>query len=99
MNLKTKIMALRITEQNGIFFLEGAINVSTTLNFQNHLESILNQKKGLTIDVENVTEIDPSGMQVLRELYSKAQSKKRPFFVVGTGCKEIYDDFLHTCAA
>ncbi|GAA3612105.1 STAS domain-containing protein [Flavivirga amylovorans] len=92
-------MALKITNQDGTFLIEGTINTSTALNFQNHLESILNVYETLTIDIENVTEIDASGMNALRALYSNALIYNRPFYIIGTGCKEIYDDFMFTNAA
>ncbi len=99
MNFKIEIMALKITELNGIFLIEGSINSTTAINFKNHFEAILDIDKRLTIDIDNVTEIDTTGMETLRELYSKAIHHNRPFYIVGTGCKEIYDDFLHTYAA
>ncbi|WP_303317950.1 STAS domain-containing protein [Flavivirga abyssicola] len=92
-------MALKITDQNGTFLVEGTINTTTALNFQNHLEAILNTYETLTIDIENVTEIDASGMQALRALYNNALIYNRPFYIVGTGCKEVYDDFIFTYAA
>ncbi|GAA3629595.1 STAS domain-containing protein [Flavivirga jejuensis] len=91
-------MAFKITNQNGTSLIEGTINASTALYFQDHLESILNLQKALTIDIENVTEIDASGMQALRTLYNNALSNNKPFHILGTGCKEVYDDlisFLH----
>ncbi|NMH88733.1 STAS domain-containing protein [Flavivirga algicola] len=92
-------MALKITEQNGTFLIEGTINTTTAMNFQNHLEAILNRRNMLTIDIENVTEIDASGMKALRALYGNALIYNRPFYIIGTGCKEIYDDFTFTDAA
>ncbi|GAA3612067.1 STAS domain-containing protein [Flavivirga amylovorans] len=92
-------MAFRITNQNGTFLVEGTINASTALNFQEHLESILNLQETLTIDIENVTEIDASGMHALRVLYDNAVTYNRPFYIIGTGCKEIYDDLKITKTA
>ena len=92
-------MALKITKQNRTFLVEGALNSITAMNFKNHLESILNTYGALTIDIEKVTEIDASGMKALRALYSNALIYNRPFYIVGTGCKEIYDDFTIINAA
>lgn len=92
-------MALKITEQNGTFIVEGTINATTAMDFQNHLESIINVYETLTIDIENVTEIDTSGMKAMRALYSNALIYNRPFYILGTGCKEVYDDFSFTNAA
>ena len=92
-------MALKITKQNRTFLVEGTLNATAAMNFQNHCESILNTYGALTIDIEMVTEIDPNGMKALRALYRNALTYSRPFYVVGTGCKEIYDDFTFTNAA
>lgn len=92
-------MALKITEQSGIFLVEGIINASTATNFKNHLESLLNEHETVTIDIENVTEIDACGMNVMRTLYSHALIKNRSFYIVGTGCKEVYDDLSFIDAA
>ncbi len=92
-------MALKITEQNGTFLVEGIINATTAMNFQNHLEAILNTYGALTIDIEKVTGIDTNGMNALRALYSNALIYNRPFYVVGAGCKEIHDDFTFTNVA
>ena len=92
-------MALKITEQNGTFIVEGTINATTAIYFQNHLESILNVYEALTIDIENVTEIDASGMKAMRALYSNALIYSRSFYILGTGCKEVYDDFTFINAA
>lgn len=86
-------MALKITQQNSVFIIEGTINASTAMHFQNYLESILNAYEALTIDIENVTEIDASGMKAMRALYSNALIYNRPFYIIGTGCKEVHDDF------
>ena len=92
-------MALKITKRNGKFLVEGTLNATTAMNFQNHLEAILNTYGALTIDIEMLTEIDTNGMKALRALYRNALIYNRPFYVVGTGCKEIYDDFTFTNAA
>ncbi|MDO5969066.1 STAS domain-containing protein [Flavivirga aquimarina] len=92
-------MALKITEENGTFLLEGVINATTATNFKNHLESIFNEHETLTIDIENVTKIDVKGMQTIRALYSNALTLNKPFYIIGTGCKEIYDDFALINAA
>lgn len=92
-------MESRITQQNGIFLVEGAINANTALVFQNYLRTILNAYGELTINIENVTEIDAHGMNALRALYTNAERQNRPFDIIGYGCKEIYDDFRQTHAA
>ncbi|NNC45826.1 MAG: hypothetical protein HKN99_08085 [Winogradskyella sp.] len=92
-------MALTIKENNGVFFAEGTLNTSTAKNFQSHLEFILNSYNMLTINIDNIEEIDASGMMALRALYTNALINNRSFYVLGDGCKEIYDDFRYTNVA
>ena len=92
-------MALTIRQQNNTLLVEGTINASTALSFQNHLEYILNTNKELIIDIENVIEIDVNGMKVLQALYTNAIKYKKTFYVVGTGCKEIQEHFESNQAA
>lgn len=92
-------MALTIKEDRGIFYVEGSINTSTASSFRTHLEHILNESGNLTLDIDNVAEIDADGMVVLRTLYFNAFIRKQDFSIVGYGCKEIYDDFRYFDAA
>ncbi len=92
-------MALTIKENNGEFLVEGAINASTAKHFLNHCEMLLNAFGDLTINIENITEIDKNGLQALRVLYDNALNYNRGFYMIGVGCKEIYDEFRFTAAA
>lgn len=86
-------MALKIKEQNGIFLVEGYINTSTVKQFKNHVAFLILYTKALTLDINAVKEIDTNGMQALRDLYTNAVINNKDFFVVGNGCKEIFQDF------
>lgn len=92
-------MALKITEERGMFLVEGSINASTVKKFKNHIEFLILYTKGLTLDINAVKEIDRNGMQALRELYTTAQINNKDFFLVGEGCKEIFQDFESNIAA
>ncbi len=92
-------MPLKITEQNGTFLVDGMINAITAKDFQKHFEFILSSHGELTIDIENVKEIDVNGMSALKAIYTSAFTYNKKFFIVGYGCIEIYDDFSHTDAA
>lgn len=92
-------MALRIKENNGTFFIEGSINASTLKQFKNHMEFLILYTKGVTLNIEGVEEIDKNGMNALRDLYTASLVNNKPFYIVGTGCKEIFDDFESNFAA
>lgn len=92
-------MALTIKENNGEFLVEGAITSATANHFQTHCEALMNAFGDLTINIERITEIDRSGLKALRALYDNALNYNRGFFMVGVGCKDIYDEFRFTVEA
>lgn len=92
-------MALTIKENNGIFYANGALNASTAKNFQTHLEFILNSYETLTINIDNIEEIDATGLVALRSLYTNALINNRCLYVIGNRSNEIYNDYIYTNVA
>lgn len=92
-------MALEIKENNGTFFIEGMINASTVKQFKNHVEFLMLYTKGVTLNIDSVTEIDANGMHALRDLYTIALIENKSFYITGNGCKEIFQDFESNLAA
>jgi len=88
-------MALKITQQNNIITLEGVLNTNTLSSFKNHFTAILNTNKEVTLDMDKLTEMDASGMHTLKEMYRNAIHSNNIFFIVGSGCKEVYEDFKY----
>ena len=87
-------MALKITDQNGLFIIEGSINSVTSKHFENHLEEIINKNNKVTINIDKVNQIDSIGLSILKHFYNSClRNYNKAFFIVGNGCKEIYDDF------
>ncbi len=92
-------MTLTITQQNKVSLIQGHINKATVTHFKNHLEFLLLYSKQLVIDINDVKEIDASGMSALQALYTYAKTHNKTFYVVGTGCKEIQEHFEYNHAA
>ena len=86
-------MALTIKEHNGTFYLEGTINEKTARGFKEYVEFLIHYAKQTTININGVNGIDGNGMKALQELYNIALNINKKFYIVGNGCKEIYDDF------
>ena len=86
-------MSLQISEKNGMFHLNGKINSSTLKSFITYFEYNLSHSKVVALNIENVIEIDRSGLEALRNFTIEATLKQKVFSIVGYGCKEIYDDF------
>ncbi|GGD11653.1 STAS domain-containing protein [Hyunsoonleella pacifica] len=92
-------MALKITQKKEIFSVFGIINNTTALNFQNHISLAMKDVKELIIDIENVTTIDSAGMKALRAIYANCMTNNKRIYIIGTGCKEVYDDLYVTSVA
>jgi len=92
-------MSLTITESNGTFFLNGNINSGTCGFLKNHLESQINLKNEVTINIESVKEIDVNGVFILRTLYDNAAKHNKTFWITGHGCKSIYEEFKYSIPA
>ncbi|RNC86514.1 MAG: hypothetical protein ED556_09525 [Winogradskyella sp.] len=92
-------MALTILEKNGTYEVEGRLNVNTAKNFQSHCEALLNSFGELTINIEKTSQIDVDGMKAIGALFTHAITNQRSFYVVGYGCKDIYDELKPTILA
>lgn len=88
-----------INECNGNFVVKGVVNVLSARCFRSKCEKLLNTHGELTINIEQITEIDKAGLVAIRTLYDNALNHNRGFYMVGVGCKEIYDEFRYTVAA
>lgn len=86
-------MALKITNQNGVFVAVGPINAATSKSFQNHLNILIEKYKKVTINIDDVNQIDTNGLSVLKEFYLRGLRYNRDFSIVGYGCKEIHNEF------
>lgn len=92
-------MALKIIEKKETFLVVGIINATTALNFKNHIDFALKNKEELVIDIDNVTEIDANGMKAIRSIYADSLTYNKKIYIVGTGCKEVYDDLYYNKVA
>tara|TARA_R110001583_G_scaffold153677_1_gene305395 strand:+ start:224 stop:505 length:282 start_codon:yes stop_codon:yes gene_type:complete len=84
-------MALTIKEHHGLFSVAGSINATTAKHFQTHFENILNVSGDLTIDIENINEIDEDGINAIRVLYNNAITFDRGFLIIGNVSQNIYE--------
>jgi len=92
-------MALKIRENKDIYFVEGELNTTTSKYFESHCQSILNTQGTLTVDIGKISEIDRQGLKAIKALYHNARLNGKSFYIVGLGCKEIYDDIKLTSYA
>ena len=83
-------MALQILEKNGTFELYGNLNTKTSRLFIIHFEYLINTLKNVTINIDKIKAIDPSGMEAFKTLISISLKNKGILYIVGKGCKDIY---------
>ena len=89
-------MTLKISKKNKIFYLNGRLNSSTLKSFITYFEYNLSRNKNVTINIDDVIEIDKSGLEAMHNFTKIAILKQKVFSIIGNGCKEIYDDFKQT---
>lgn len=92
-------MALLITRNNNIFEVEGNLNNTTSSYFIAHLSLSLNSSNGLSIDINKVKEIDSNGIKALEEIFNKAKSWDKPFYIIGENSEKVYDQFKYNNVA
>ena len=87
-------MALQITEKNGTFYLNGAMNAITSKFFIIHITYLLldsSINKNVYLNMRNVTKIDKNGALALETLNSISTMNNKNLIVVGGNGEKIYD--------
>jgi anti-anti-sigma regulatory factor len=92
-------MALQILECNGTFNITGKINTTTSNSFITYFTHILKIHDEVTINIDNVKEIDKGGLEAIKALHTNAIENQKELSITGYGCKEIYCDFTYHKAA
>jgi len=92
-------MALQILECNRTFYITGKINATTSNSFTTHFTHVLRKHEDVTINIDNVKEIDKSGVEAFKKLHTTATENQKEFSITGYGCKDIYYEFTYHKAA
>lgn len=90
-------MSLQIIEKNGVFFLNGKINTTTSRPFLIHFDYLLDTKD-VKVNIDNVTEIDKDGMEAIEILKAIALRNNMNFSILGYGSRDIYEHFISLVA-
>ena len=88
-------MANTIKEKNDVFILQGKINSSTADQHVTHFEQLLSLNKKLTVNIDEVTEIDEKGILALFQTHVYTLRYNYYFSIVGKGCRELYNEFSY----
>ncbi|MDD7913961.1 hypothetical protein [Polaribacter ponticola] len=54
------------------------------------------KKEKIVLDINETKLIDKSGLIALKEIIKKGTKNSKDVFIIGNGCKEIYDDISQT---
>lgn len=84
-------MTLTIKKNHGLFSVAGTLNSETAQHFQTYFENILEESDDLTIDIENIIDIDEDGINAIRVLYNSARNFERGFLVIGRVSQHILE--------
>ena len=76
-------MALLITNNAGIFEINGSLNSQNTTSLKNYFEAIINESSFIVISLHDIIDLDKTGFQVIIALYKKSLSKNKAFYIVG----------------
>lgn len=86
-------MALQITNNAGIFEINGSLNSQNSSSLKNYFEAVINESNFIVISLDNIIDLDKTGFQVIIALYKKALSKNKAFYIIGHQNHQVVDLF------
>lgn len=86
-------MPLKILKKDNVYHLKGKVITPNVAKLLNYFTKKINKKNRILINIEETQEIDKNGLNALHRLINLADNKQKNFYIVGAGCKEIYDHF------
>lgn len=88
-------MALTITENQGIFEINGQLINKNALSLHQHFRKLLNTTEKVIVSLEKVKKIDTQGVHVLTNLHKKAMKSNKIFCIIGGENQNIQNAFGH----
>jgi ABC-type transporter Mla MlaB component len=85
-------MSLKISKKKSVYFMKGRITKSTVNLFLTYFKKKLFKKKKIVLNIDAIKQIDSIGLKALKEVIKEGVKKSKEVFIIGYGCKEIYDD-------
>ena len=86
-------MALLITNNAGIFEINGSLNSQNATSLKNYFEALINKSSFIVISLHHIIDLDKTGFQVIIALYKKALSKNKAFYIVGYQNQKVVELF------
>jgi ABC-type transporter Mla MlaB component len=79
----SKIMSVQIKYDGGVYEISGLLNAQNGESLKNHFETLMNHSKGMVLSLNKVLDIDSSSVNVISDLYRKAQISDKLFYIIG----------------
>lgn len=86
-------MALLITNNAGIFEINGSLNSQNATSLKNYFEALINESSFIVISLHQIIDLDKTGFQLIIALYKKALSKNKAFYIVGHQNQKVVELF------
>ncbi|MGB1307469.1 MAG: STAS domain-containing protein [Oceanihabitans sp.] len=84
-------MALEITNKNNTFEIKGILNKTNVEKFQNHFKEIFSQSNSILLNINGLKSVDKVGVIAFEELYLQSLKSKKPFYITGQGCRDMFE--------
>ena len=86
-------MALKITQDQGIYQVKGSIVAENVNSLKRYCEQLLFSKEKVILCLDKVKRIDTSGVNVLNVLFKNAMKENKIFYIIGKQNKEVRTAF------
>ncbi|WP_299434721.1 STAS domain-containing protein [uncultured Aquimarina sp.] len=86
-------MALTITNNQGIFEINGSLINKNALSLEHHFHQLMNHKEKIVISLSKVSHVDTYGVRVLTNLYKNAMKSNKIFYIIGKENKKVQKAF------
>lgn len=86
-------MALNITNNQGIFEINGKLINKNALSLEHHFHQLMNHRDKIIVSIDKVKQIDPYGVRVLNNLHKSAMKRNKVFYVIGKGNRQVKKAF------
>ena len=89
-------MQPNITNNSGIFEIDGSIVTENAMAIKKQLESALDHSDEVIVNLDKVESIDITGVNALAKLYKKAAKKNKALYLIGKENKNLEELFNAT---
>ncbi|SHJ62899.1 STAS domain-containing protein [Aquimarina spongiae] len=86
-------MALKITQNQGIYQVKGSIVAENVNSLRRHCEQLLFSTEKVILCLDKVKRIDASGVHVLNSLFKNAMKENKIFYIIGRQNEQVKNAF------